>query len=283
MQIIRILGGLGNQMFQYSFYKSLNNSEENLLDITDFNHYKLHNGFELEKVFQLNNVKHAELRDIEVLSDCKLDVLSRIKRKIMGRKKTHIIESYLHFDEKYGNMKNVYFDGYWQSEKYFKNIEKEMRKEFIFQEFDEKENLEILKKIEKTNSISIHIRRGDYLNHPLYSSTCSIEYYETAIKYMKNKIEKPVFFIFSNDIAWCKENLSFDEAYFIDWNIGKRSYRDMQLMSLCKHNIIANSSFSWWGAWLNNNLDKIIIAPSKWLNDERVDIDDIIPEGWIKI
>lgn len=283
MQIIRILGGLGNQMFQYAFYKSLNNSEENLLDITDFNHYKLHNGFELEKVFQLKNVKHAELRDIEVLSDCKLDVLSRIKRKIVGRKKTHIIESYLHFDEKYGNMKNVYFDGYWQSEKYFKNIEKEMRKEFIFPEFTEKQNTEIFEKIEKMNSISIHIRRGDYLNHPLYSNICSIEYYEKAINYVKNKIEGPVFFIFSNDIDWCKENFSFEEAYFVDWNIGEKSFRDMQLMSSCKHNIIANSSFSWWGAWLNNNLDKIIIAPSKWLNDERVDIDDIIPEGWIKI
>ena len=111
----------------------------------------------------------------------------------------------------------------------------------------------------------------------------AIEYYEKAINYVKNKIEGPVFFIFSNDIDWCKENFSFEEAYFVDWNIGEKSFRDMQLMSSCKHNIIANSSFSWWGAWLNNNLDKIIIAPSKWLNDERVDIDDIIPEGWIKI
>ncbi len=283
MQIIRILGGLGNQMFQYAFYKSLKSSEKKLLDITDFSHYKLHNGFELERVFQLKDVEYAKLSVIEDLSDCKLDFLSRVKRKLVGRKKTHIIESYLHFDEKYGNMKNVYFDGYWQSEKYFKNIGEEIRKEFIFPKFVEKDNIEILKKIESTNSISIHIRRGDYLNHPLYSNICSIKYYERAINYIKTNVENPVFFIFSNDIDWCKESFYFEESYFIDWNLGEKSFRDMQLMSSCKNNIIANSSFSWWGAWLNENPNKIIIAPNKWVNDGRVNIDDIVPEGWIRL
>lgn len=283
MQIIRILGGLGNQMFQYAFYKSLKSSEKKLLDITDFSHYKLHNGFELERVFQLKDVEYAKLSVIEDLSDCKLDFLSRVKRKLVGRKKTHIIEPYLHFDEKYSSMKNVYLDGYWQSEKYFKNIEEEIRTEFTFPEFTEKKNIETLKKMKETNSISIHIRRGDYLNHPLYSNICSIEYYKRAVNYIKINVDNPVFFIFSNDIDWCKENFSFDEAYFIDWNIGEKSFRDMQLMNLCKHNIIANSSFSWWGAWLNNNSNKIVIAPKRWLNDDRVDIDDIIPEGWVRV
>jgi hypothetical protein len=283
MIIVKVLGGLGNQMFQYAFYKSLKSSEDKLLDIRDFNDYKLHNGFELDKIFELKSINYAEVKDIEKLFDCKRDIFSRIKRKIMGRKRTHIIEPYLHFDEKYLNMKNVYLDGYWQSEKYFKKSEKIIRKEFIFSRIIEEQNIEILKEIEKTNSISIHIRRGDYLNHTLYSDICSIEYYERAINYIKTNVENPVFFIFSNDIDWCKESFYFEESYFIDWNLGEKSFRDMQLMSSCKNNIIANSSFSWWGAWLNENPNKIIIAPNKWVNDGRVNIDDIVPEGWIRL
>lgn len=283
MQIVKVLGGLGNQMFQYAFYKSLNNEEQNFLDILNFESYKLHNGFELEKVFKLKGISYANLKDIEKLSDCKSNFLSRVRKKITGRKKTHIIEQYLHFNEKYLKMKNVYFEGYWQSEKYFINIKEKIIKEFNFPEITEQKNISILEKIEQRNSISIHIRRGDYLNNTLYSNICNTRYYKKAINYIESKIDNPIFFIFSNDINWCKENFYFEEAYFVDWNIGKSSFRDMQLMSLCKHNIIANSSFSWWGAWLNDNKEKIVVAPTKWLNDERVNIDDIIPEGWIKL
>jgi hypothetical protein len=120
------------------------------------------------------------------------------------------------------------------------------------------------------NSISIHVRRGDYLNHESYKNICGLNYYCSAIRYIKTLIMDPFFIVFSDDILWCKENLnnilSDTSVIYVDWNTGKESYKDMQLISNCKHNIIANSSFSWWGAWLNTFPNKIIIAPKKWLN-----------------
>ena len=177
-----------------------------------------------------------------------------------------------------------YYIGYWQSEKFFKDISDEIRKDFSFPKFTSEKNLEILKLIKSYNSVSIHIRRGDYLQNRGFNGLAPLEYYQKAIEYIKNKIENPHFFIFSNDIEWCRKNLSIENSYYIDWNRGEESYRDMQLMSLCKHNIIPNSTFSWWGAWLNKNPNKIVIAPEKWFNDcVNIDYSNIVPETWIKI
>ena len=138
----------------------------------------------------------------------------------------------------------------------------------------------------KENSVSIHIRRGDYLVCDLLKNLLPLFYYEAAIKYILEKVESPIFFIFSNDIEWCKNNLKINfPTYYIDWNKGKESFRDMQLMSLCKYNIIANSSFSWWSVWLNNNEEKNIIAPKRWFVDEQKNelLDCFYPQGCIKI
>ncbi len=124
---------------------------------------------------------------------------------------------------------------------------------------------------------------GDYVNHPIHGGICTMDYYQQAIDIMKSKIVNPKFFIFSNDIEWCHSHLKLADAVYITGNKGENSYRDMQLMSMCKHNIIANSSFSWWGAWLNNNPDKIVIAPAKWFNDPKINTRDLIPDDWIKI
>ena len=178
--------------------------------------------------------------------------------------------------------KDMYLFGYWNSYKYFEDIYNEVIEDFRFKnEFDDK-NKKIQEKIEKCNSVSIHVRRGDYLDFDIYKNICDKEYYEKAIKYISARVERPAFFIFSNDIMWCKKNLEIKDATYIEGNNGGNSYKDMQLMSLCKHNIIANSTFSTWGGYLNRNKDKIVCAPSLFLN-LPADQEDVFPPGWIKI
>jgi hypothetical protein len=177
--------------------------------------------------------------------------------------------------------------GYWQSSKYFSDYEKEIREDFQFIKPLDRKNLSVLKKIEKTSSASIHIRRGDYVSNSKINKvhgTCSITYYRKAINHLKRKFPNSAFFVFSDDPNWVKENIKINNATYVDWNQGKNSYKDMQLMSRCKHNIIANSSFSWWGAWLNCNPKKIIIAPKIWFNDPiaQEKSKELIPKTWIR-
>lgn len=141
--------------------------------------------------------------------------------------------------------------------------------------------------IKSCNAVSLHIRRGDYISNATTNTihgTCNLDYYKRAVEYIKKNSVSPIFFIFSDDIDWVKDNLHLNEKhYYIDWNNADTNYEDMRLMSLCKHNVIANSSFSWWGAWLNNNPKKIVIAPQKWFNDSKLNTFDVIPEKRIKI
>jgi len=201
-------------------------------------------------------------------------------------KKLIIRERYFHFDPQIIRKYNyAIFDGYWQSEKYFidiKNIiteELSLKKKYI----DEIEK-NLINKIKNNNSVSIHIRRGDYVNDKttnLHHGTCPLDYYHRAIKIILANNKKSIFFIFSDDIDWVKKNLKLlHPSFFIS---GNKDYEDLFLMSLCKHNIIANSSFSWWAAWLNNNPNKTVAAPKKWFNNPHQNTKDLIPKPWIKI
>ena len=177
----------------------------------------------------------------------------------------------------------MYLAGYWQSEKYFSFIEEKIKAEFTFKIEIDDINKKYLEEMNKVESISLHVRRGDYLSSPSLN-VCTEKYYENAITYFRERIENPIFFVFSNDIEWCRQNINGKDIKYINVNKGERSYNDMRLMSACKHNIIANSSFSWWGAWLNSNAQKIIVAPNKWINNSKnVSESDIIPEKWKKI
>ena len=159
-----------------------------------------------------------------------------------------------------------------------------MRKSFSFKlELISNKNLSLAKTIRETNSVSIHVRRGDYLME-IGWDTCNLEYYNKAIKYIEQILPHCTFYVFSDDILWCMKNLTNKYNFiYVDWNKGNDSWQDMYLMSQCKNNIIANSTFSWWGAWLNNNPQKIVITPSIWFNDRNPNDCDIIPDNWIKI
>ena len=165
-----------------------------------------------------------------------------------------------------------YIDGCWINERYFEHINAEVRSSFVFKNIDSL-NLSIADQIQACNSVSLHIRRGDYLNNSIYN-VCDEDYYRKAVAYILREVEKPKYFIFSDDTTWCKvfmNRMSGIGEHPIDYTIinhnkGKDSYKDMYLMTQCNHNIIANSTFSWWGAWLGTQNDKIVVCPNRWIN-----------------
>lgn len=289
MIVGKIIGGLGNQMFQYVFYKYLSKIKnvELKLDLDDFKAYSLHNGFELEEIF---NVSENIVTPLEVIKfKSKFPLFFKIENKFFEQNilfgKKHFKESNYKINQKIFNDKIVdfYTEGYFQTPEYIDYFNNKNISFFNFNtELQENE-----KEILKENTIAIHIRGGDYIQNPkdkkLFGDICTKEYYSSAIKYIKTKVDKPKFIVFTNDLKYAETILEGEEFIFITWNSDKNSYRDMFLMTKCKHNIIANSSFSWWGAYLNMNNPKIIIAPSKWFNSNKIRQENILPLNWIKI
>ena len=294
MVIIRVVGGLGNQMFQYALGRALSIKLGVVfkLDLLSFDSQQIHNGFELDKVFNCE-VDIAAQQDIkEILG---WQSLSFINKFIFSpyfsrlRKSSIIIEPHYHYWEGINNiLDNSYLVGYWQSEKYFKYIKEQINKDFTFKVPLDHKNRYYAKLIQKFNSVSIHVRRGDYMKNVKTYKThgvCNNEYYDKALTNILKKVKNPHFFIFSDDIKQAKSIIKKIDypCYFVGNNQGIYSYNDMKLMSMCKHNIIANSSFSWWAAWLNLNSDKIVIAPKQYLADKSYNIKDLFPLEWIKI
>ena len=185
-------------------------------------------------------------------------------------------------------MDNTYFEGFWwQSELYFKNIRDILLKEFTLRNDFGVEAKRIARDIDYNKySVSVHIRRGDYVSDSTtlaHHGFLGGEYYKEAIDLMNKKTIRPSFYVFSDDIEWVKTNLSFSYPVLFVSDENIPTHEELILMSLCTHHIIANSSFSWWGAWLGRNSEKIVIAPKRWISDETVDTSDIYPDSWIKI
>jgi hypothetical protein len=290
MIISNIIGGLGNQMFQYAAGKSLsiNKNEEFKIDIRNFKEY--FRKFELNTVFdcEINFASKNDLKDIlSWQKNLFFQKLLKMKQFKFLRKKNFIVEPHFHYWEDVNKLKkNLYLYGYWQSEKYFIKNEKFIRKNFLFKQPLINKNFIISNEIKNSNSVSLHIRRSDYLTDKKNSfiGVCSIDYYKKAISIISSKITNPVFFFFSDEIEWVKKNFTNNLNFiFVDHNDKQKSHFDLQLMSLCRHNIIANSSFSWWGAWLNTNANKIVIAPQKWFQSGSMISKDIIPNSWLQI
>lgn len=284
---VRFNGGLGNQMFQWAFARAIEKRTgiSTFMDMTFFNK-NYSRPYELD-IFNVT-IKKAQ----GFCTNLKLETMWKLRKKLKGKKflGTYVYEEpHFEFDPNVIEIKpNTYIHGFFQSEKYFKDIEDELKEDFKFKPAPDSNNQATIDKINSTNSISLHIRRGDYVQKKRYQNvyaTCSLDYYKRGVEHIVKKTGiNPTLFIFSDDKDWVKENLNLPyETVFVDNNSSEKSYEDMRLMSLCKHNIIANSSFSWWGAWLNNNKEKIVIAPQKWFNDEKIIQTDVIPESWIKL
>jgi hypothetical protein len=283
------MGGLGNQMFQYAAGKrlALNLGVEMRLD-TDWFDRSDSRSYELG-VFQVPE-KKARRSDIRRLrygnkSWWKL-LTSKARQEAKESSTSHIKQKQFHFDAGILNLPDdVYLHGYWQSEKYFKDIESEIREQFTFHN-PGNYAAEMAERIRSCNSVSIHIRRGDYIEGDSAANfeNLPLEYYRQALDYLESSLGLLDLFIFSDDLTWVRENKLFDrEVTFVEASGGPSPVDDMWLMTLCRHNIIANSSFSWWGGWLNKNDDKIVIAPSVWFTSGETDTGDLIPNGWKKI
>ncbi|AKF24141.1 hypothetical protein YH65_01015 [Sulfurovum lithotrophicum] len=291
MIIINILGGLGNQMFQYAFAYSMAHKTDAVvkLDIEDFSNYDLR-----EYELSLYNIS-LDLADIDEIDKLKYEqetLFKKVARKLQRTSRPlssyYYKESGFSYDSHVYELKdNVYFQGYWQSEKYFLDYRDALLKEFLLKDGLHQESRAYEKKINQSVSVSLHIRRGDYVSNAHTNSvhgTCSLEYYKGAVRYLQSNSHPTHFFIFSDDLDWAKENLNFIENItFVSLDKDTPDHEEMYLMSQCKHNIIANSSFSWWGAWLNQNEDKIVVAPKKWFNDTTINTNDLVPKEWIRL
>lgn len=299
MKIVNVIGGLGNQMFQYAFaltIKAKNPSEEVKVDVSHFNYLfikkfksaNLHNGFEVEKVFPNAKLKRAKwIELLKVTWYCPNYLLSRVFRRVLPKRKTEYIQpvsQYFQYDPSvYDLQGNFYFEGLWSAAAYYNPIKSILKETFAHPKATG-HNAEYIRKMEETYSVGIHVRRGDYLLEPDFRDICEIDYYRSAIKEIIKDGQNHTFFVFSNDMSWCKTNLfplfGEQDAVMVTENIGKDSCWDMHLMRHCKDLIIANSSFSWWAATLKESEGRVI-APKKWVNREAKF--DIWDETWIKI
>jgi hypothetical protein len=298
MVIVRLRGGLGNQLFQFAagFALSQHLHVEYKLDpytYTKHKYRKLELGhfnipFELASPTELDSyVGKGKL--IRYLN----------KRENYLRCPKVVAQPHYHFyDDFFSLPADIYLSGYWQSEKYFQNVSNQIVDMYQPKERLDSKNLELIQQLDECNSIAIHVRRGDYTSgtYSGFFGGLTNDYYQDAVKLIYERVSNPSFFIFSDNPEWCRKNLNIKEAVYVDHNKGDGSYKDLVLMSKAKHNVIANSTFSWWGAWLNQNASKLVVAPKQWFqksyNDQPgaaiygsryYNTKDLIPETWLKV
>ncbi len=291
MVTVRILGGLGNQLFQYAFGRSLALKKTTDLCL-DYYDQIIRTDFDGE-----NLTKITDVFDLPVklsIGKTRKDLVNRYHLAFWDRliksiylKKTCVVteENFGHSQENIEKNKNIYLIGYWQSEEYFSDIKEIIKKEYKFKIDEKVKSLDIYNKITNNTSVSLHIRGKDYLKNPVYSQ-CDIKYYTDALNIIRRTSPDLKIFIFTDDIENTYQNyrelLVASEIVRAPSNFNPDAF-DLLLMSKCKHNVICNSSFSWWGAWLNNNPEKIIITPQKWFIHADYSSEKLIPKDWVKI
>lgn len=291
MIIVKLLGGIGNQMFQYACGRRLAHvhQTEIKLDLSWFSTQEKRKYY--LGAFPIQE-KLASPDEINALIWKKTGAFEHRIRNIFRLPSrpapTYIREKHFHFDPDILSLGGqAYLEGYWQSEKYFLDIGDIIRKEFALETIPGGKNQELEDTIKSCHSVSIHIRRGDYSSDAETSNIhgiCGPDYYQHCLGHISQSVPSPHFFIFSDDPEWSRANLKISfPATFVMHNDPDQGQADLQLMSQCRHNIISNSSFSWWGAWLNPNPRKIVLAPAQWFKSPEFDPKDLIPDGWIKL
>jgi hypothetical protein len=290
MIISEINGGLGNQMFQFACGKAMALRYNSIFKLSL---QKLNTDeFSTARPFELNifktNVAISNAQELNRFSPKSL--LSKVFFKWLKNYRCYTEKSFAFDTALFKQKGNLFLKGYWQTEKYFETYKSIIRNDFIFTAQKNKRTIQHEKIIEECNAVSVHVRRGDYVSSPIANSfhgVTNLDYYEMAMQKIEEFVDKPFYFLFSDDAQWVKEHLIKDKKNIIviEHNNGMDSWQDMYLMSKCKHNIIANSSFSWWGAWLNKNVNKIVIAPKQWFanKEKNEQTQDLIPLEWIRL
>lgn len=291
MIVARLLGGLGNQMFQYAFGRALASrlGAELRFDASEFassgaRRYML-------DPFNVGAPQFASAAEIRGYVHA-----GRIGRRLTDywmRTKPVAARRYykepgFHYDPAYLQLSDdVYVDGYWQSPRYFSAIEDDLRDEFTPKRALSDHSARVLEQIQRGNAVSVHVRCGDYLSRAATSKVhgiCGPAYYASALQQIAEQVERPRLFVFSDDLAWTRDHIRFPAGTtFVEGNGTERAFEDMWLMSRCRHQVIANSSFSWWAAWLNPSRGKIVIAPRQWFRKSGIDTRDLIPSAWVRV
>lgn len=280
MIIVKLIGGLGNQMFQYAVGRALADAHncDLKLDVTGFEDYKL-------RRYELNNYRIRA----SIASDKDIAYINGVRTFPGLLPPSIFMENGFTFDSSVLSLTPPCYlaQGYWQSEKYFSHIRPLLLRDFSLNTAMNASNQAVMDDILENQSVSLHIRRGDYVTNPIatqYHGVCSLDYYHAAIKIIAEKIKNPKFFIFSDDTDWASENLKTGyPSYIVDINDSDQGIFDMALMKSCQYHIIANSSFSWWGAWLNPAEDKVVVSPRNWFDEAPHDTRDLIPQSWIRL
>lgn len=284
MIITRIVGGLGNQMFQYAVGRALSieSDQELKLDLTEMNRYKL-------RPLQLDqfNIQGAVAREDEVPARPRKSLVGKLVTSLKNKRRVpEVVEKSPSFDPSILKLRGpVHLSGYWQTEKYFVDYADTIRQDFSLKQPFSSEREIIHSAIQAAERpISVHVRRGDYVSNPTANSihgTCEPEWYKQAMQKISNANEGITFFVFSDDPKWARANLpAFEKMVFVEPQSDGRDGEDMHLMAACHSHIIANSTFSWWGAWLNPRQDKHVIAPAQWFRSQAHDARDLVPDEW---
>ncbi|HNT36304.1 MAG TPA: alpha-1,2-fucosyltransferase [bacterium] len=292
MIIVRLNGGLGNQMFQYALGRNLAGilKTQLKLDRSAFRDDPLReyalSPFAIQEDF-------ATDKEVADLVFTRRTLLRRVLDKALQRRpqyaSSYIREkSKFHFDPEILNLPDgIYLDGSWQCEKYFASNAPTIRQEFTVKEPLKGDNADMADRISACDAVSLHVRRGDYVSDPKTNrihGVCDLEYYSRAIEYLVERVSAPRLFVFSDEPDWATEHLHFDiPSQVVGHNPPDQGHEDLRLMALCKHHVIANSSFSWWGAWLCVHISPIVICPSRWFRSQEMDSGELIPERWTKI
>lgn len=292
MIIVKLTGGLGNQLFQYAAARAVaqRNNQRLAFDVSYYAEdrsraYKLSHFSVCGSLISPRQLAFLTGRGTRGA----LKYLSRAARWIVPVLDHRVAEARsFRFDESVARSPgNIYMVGFWQSEKYFKGIEGLLRGELMLKQPPDKANAAVLESIGRANSVSLHVRRGDYVSDPRarqLMGALPLEYYRRAIEMIRQVTRGPHFFVFSDDMAWVRANLQINEPVtYVTHNGANRDYEDLRLMTHCRHHIIANSSFSWWGAWLCSDPGKTVIAPETWFSDASWDASDVLPESWIQL
>lgn len=293
MIAVALTDGLANRMFQYAFGQGL--KAKGFQVLYDRCHYKP----KIDQTWEFVDLKDA-FPNIDIEYTNKSNFYFTFPGHLKGSRYWQRIFEFLNLEIVYLEQsfafvpkiedqikRNTLFYGHWQTEKYFEICKDAIKNNFIFLPFSEDLNIVYSRKMREEESVAIHVRKGsDYHRWKSTHGICDIDYYKASIKFIKSRITNPVFYVFTDNPNWVNENFTGIDYTLVDWNPikGKYNFRDMQLMSCAKHNIIANSTYSWWGAWLNKNPCKLVVAPNRWVNGVEprlIDINvNIVPNGW---